>query len=80
MSDLLLDVRHVSVDIKEKPVLYGIDLKINKGETNVFMGPNCAGKSTLGNTLMGNPVYTLTVGKIIFDGKDVTEEKADVRA
>ena len=80
MSDLLLDVRHVSVDINEKPVLHGIDLKINKGETHVFMGPNGAGKSTLGNTLMGNPVYTLTEGKIIFDGKDVTEEKADVRA
>ncbi|MBM7023790.1 Fe-S cluster assembly ATPase SufC [Treponema sp. Marseille-Q4523] len=80
MSDLLLDVRHVSVDINEKPVLHGIDLKINKGETHVFMGPNGAGKSTLGNTLMGNPVYTLTEGKIIFDGKDVTGKKADARA
>ena len=80
MSDLLLDVRHISVDINEKPVLHGIDLKINKGETHVFMGPNGAGKSTLGNTLMGNPVYTLTEGKILFDGKDVTEEKTDVRA
>lgn len=80
MSDLLLDVRHVSVDINEKSVLHGIDLKINKGETHVFMGPNGAGKSTLGNTLMGNPVYTLTEGRILFDGKDVTEEKTDVRA
>ena len=80
MSDLLLDVRHVSVDINEKSVLHGIDLKINKGETHVFMGPNGAGKSTLGNTLMGNPVYMLTEGKIIFDGKDLTEEKTDVRA
>ena len=80
MSDLLLDVRHVSVDINEKSVLHGIDLKINKGETHVFMGPNGAGKSTLGNTLMGNPVYTLTEGKIVFDGKDVTEKKADARA
>ena len=80
MSDLLLDVRHISVDINEKSVLHGIDLKINKGETHVFMGPNGAGKSTLGNTLMGNPVYTLTEGKILFDGKDVTEEKTDVRA
>ena len=80
MSDLLLDVQNISVDINGKSVLHGIDLKINKGETHVFMGPNGAGKSTLGNTLMGNPVYTLTEGKIIFDGKDVTEEKADVRA
>ena len=80
MSDLLLDVQHISVNIHEKPVLHGIDLKVNKGETHVFMGPNGAGKSTLGNTLMGNPVYTLSGGKIIFDGKDLTEEKTDVRA
>ena len=80
MSDLLLDVQNISVDINGKSVLHGIDLKINKGETHVFMGPNGAGKSTLGNTLMGNPVYMLTEGKIIFDGKDLTEEKPDVRA
>ncbi|MGI5115535.1 Fe-S cluster assembly ATPase SufC [Treponema sp. SP13] len=80
MSDLLLDVQNISFDINGKSVLHGIDLKINKGETHVFMGPNGAGKSTLGNTLMGNPVYTLTEGKIIFDGKDLTEEKTDVRA
>ena len=80
MSDLLLDVQNISVDINGKSVLHGIDLKINKGETHVFMGPNGAGKSTLGNTLMGNPVYMLTEGKIIFDGKDLTEEKTDVRA
>ena len=80
MSDLLLDVQNISVDINGKSVLHGIDLKINKGETHVFMGPNGAGKSTLGNTLMGNPVYTLTEGEIIFDGKDLTEEKTDVRA
>ena len=29
---------------------------------------------------MGNPVYTLTGGKIIFDGQDITEEKTDKRA
>ena len=52
MSDLLLDVQHISVNIHEKPVLHGIDLKINKGETHVFKGPNGAGKSTLGNTHM----------------------------
>ena len=33
MSDLLLDVQNISVDINGKSVLHGIDLKINKGET-----------------------------------------------
>ena len=44
------------------------------------MGPNGAGKSTLGNALMGNPVYSIQDGKIIFNSKDLTSEKTDVRA
>ena len=80
MSDILLNLQHISVDIDEKSVLRDVSLKINKGETHVLMGPNGAGKSTLGNVVMGNPAYTLTNGTITFDGNDVTEEKADARA
>ena len=80
MSYPLLDVQHISVDVDEKSVLHDVSLKINRGETHVFMGPNGAGKSTFGNTIIGNPVYTVTHGKIFFDGKDITEEKTDARA
>ena len=80
MSYPLLDVQHISVDVDEKSVLHDVSLKINQGETHVFMGPNGAGKSTFGNTIIGNPVYTVTHGKIFFDGKDITEEKTDARA
>ena len=44
------------------------------------MGPNGSGKSTLANALMGHPKYNITKGKIILDGKDITNEKANVRA
>lgn len=76
----LLDVQNISVSVEEKQVLKNLSLQINPGETHVLMGPNGAGKSTLGNTLMGNPVYSLKEGKILFDGKDLTDEKTDVRA
>lgn len=76
----LLDVQNISVNVEEKQVLKNLNIKINAGETHVLMGPNGAGKSTLGNILMGNPVYTLTNGKILFDGKDISEEKTDIRA
>ena len=39
MSYPLLDVQHISVDVDEKSVLHDISLKINQGETHVFMGP-----------------------------------------
>lgn len=46
----------------------------------MLMGPNGAGKSTLGYVLTGNPKYSVTEGKILFKGNDITEEAADKRA
>ncbi len=76
----LLTIQNLSVNIEDKSVLHNIDLSVNAGETHVLMGPNGAGKSTLGYTLMGNPKYTVTDGKIIFDGEDITESGCDKRA
>lgn len=80
MSDKLLDIQNIFVNIDSKQVLNGLNLKIGKGETHVLMGPNGAGKSTLGNTLMGNPIYNLSNGKIFFDGQEITELSTDERA
>ena len=76
----LLDVQNLCVSIEGKQVLKNLSININPGETHVLMGPNGAGKSTLGNALMGNPVYSIQDGKIIFNSKDLTLEKTDVRA
>ena len=80
MAEPLLNVQNISVSIDSKQVLKNLNLKINPGETHVLMGPNGAGKSTLGNALMGNPLYTLNEGKIIFDGKDISNDTTDKRA
>ncbi len=76
----LLEVQHLCTNIEEKKVLDGVNLEINAGETHVLMGPNGAGKSTLGYTIMGNPRYSVTGGKILFDGEDITSLAADKRA
>ena len=80
MSEPLLNVKNLSVDVEDKSILHGISLTINKGETHVLMGPNGAGKSTLGCTLMGNPNYHVTDGEIFFGGENITKEAADKRA
>lgn len=80
MADCLLKVENLSVNVEEKEILKGINLEVNAGETHVIMGPNGAGKSTLGLAIMGNPKYSVTEGKIFFDGEDITEDPANERA
>jgi len=76
----LLEIQGLHVNVGEKEILHGLDLTVGKGETHVIMGPNGAGKSTLGHAMMGNPAYEVTEGRVLFDGKDVTEDSATDRA
>ena len=76
----LLEIQDLHVNVGEKEILHGVDLSVGKGETHVIMGPNGAGKSTLGHAVMGNPSYQITSGKVLFDGKDLTDESATERA
>jgi Fe-S cluster assembly ATP-binding protein len=44
------------------------------------MGPNGSGKSTLSNVLAGRPGYEVTQGKVLFEGRDLTEMEPEIRA
>lgn len=79
-SKQLLKVNDLHVAVEEKEILHGVNLEVGKGETHVLMGPNGTGKSTLGYALMGNPRYTISSGKIWFDGANITEEPVNARA
>lgn len=76
----LLKIEDLHVSVGDKKILDGIDLEVNKGEVHVVMGSNGSGKSTLMNTIMANPVYEVTDGKIFFEGEDITDESVDKRA
>jgi Fe-S cluster assembly ATP-binding protein len=78
MNELIVEDLHVNAEDKE--ILKGVDLNVKKGEVTVIMGKNGSGKSTLANTMMGNPSYIVTSGRILFNGEDVTNMKADERA
>ncbi len=80
MSEKLLSINNLKVEVEGKEILHGINLDVCPGEIHVLMGPNGAGKSTLGNALMGHPSYKITDGTITFKGQDITEEGADKRA
>ena len=67
---LVLENLHVSVGGRQ--VLDGIDLTVQDGETAILFGPNGSGKTTLLMTIMGMPDYTLSRGRIYFQGQDIT--------
>ena len=78
MSKTLLEIKDLYLGIaNEKEILKGINLKINKGEIHVIMGPNGSGKTTTANAILNNTVYQKTGGKIIFDGEDITDLDTD---
>jgi len=60
--------------------LWGINLKVNKGEIHALMGPNGSGKSTLANVITGHEDYEITKGNIYFKSNEINELSASERA
>jgi Fe-S cluster assembly ATP-binding protein len=75
-----LEIRNLHVSVAGKPILKGVDLVVNQGETHALMGPNGTGKSTLAYTLMGHPQYEVTDGEIVFKGKNLVDLEPDERS
>ncbi|WP_334332425.1 Fe-S cluster assembly ATPase SufC [Companilactobacillus sp. HBUAS59544] len=84
MSTIEIKDLHVEImdseESENKEILKGVNLKLNTGETHAIMGPNGTGKSTLSETIMGNPNYNVTQGDILLDGKSILNLSVDQRA
>jgi len=76
----MLQIQNLHVNIGDVEVLKGIDLTIPEGETFILFGPNGSGKTTLLMTLMGFGNYTVTKGRILFKGVDITHSPMYERA
>ena len=77
MSNKLLEIIDLYVNAKEKEILKGINLNINKGEIHVIMGPNGSGKTTTANAILNNPSYEKIKGDILFEGESINTLKTD---
>jgi len=76
----MIKIKNLHASVEGKEILRGIDLEVKAGEIHAIMGPNGSGKSTLSSVLAGKEDYEVTEGEVIFNGKDLLEMDADVRA
>ena len=79
-ANIMLEIKDLKVSIEDKEILKGINLKVEAGEVHAIMGPNGSGKSTLASALAGRDYFDITHGKILYEGKDLTELSPEDRA
>ena len=65
-------LRNVNKSFGATTIIPNLDLDIADGEFVVFVGPSGCGKSTLLRLIAG--LEDTTGGKIVIDGRDVTDE------
>ena len=80
MTEKLLHIEDLRVEVEGREILRGLDLSLDKGEIHAIMGPNGSGKSTLAYVLTGRPGYEVTGGKILYKGEDILDLAPDERA
>ncbi len=77
----MLELRNICYSAEndgvKKDIIKNVSLKLNE-KFIAFTGPNGGGKSTLAKIIMG--IIKPTSGRIIFDGKDVTDLSVTDRA
>jgi len=71
-SPILLEAQGVEKRYDKFVALGGVDLKVRANTVHSVIGPNGAGKTTLFHMLTGTK--TVSGGRILFDGHDVTRE------
>ncbi|MCU0603958.1 MAG: ABC transporter ATP-binding protein [Desulfobacterales bacterium] len=75
MAAPILEVQNIKVRYSGLPVLQGVSLSVNSGETVCVVGANGAGKSTLLRAVMGT--QRAFEGRILFSGNEIQRMRTE---
>ena len=76
----MLKVENLHASVGDKEILKGINLTVKAGEVHAIMGPNGSGKSTFASVLAGNEKFTVTEGKVEFEGENLLDLNIEERS
>lgn len=76
----LLNIENLRVDVEDKTIIDGLNLKIGRGEIHALMGKNGSGKSTLARSITGHFSTKIVNGNIKYKNKDLTNMEPEERA
>lgn len=76
----MLQLKSIGLNLNGRQILHDLNLETRNGEIHSILGANGTGKSTLASVILGLSGYREIEGRIVLDGKDITESSVSERA
>jgi len=77
---ILLDIKNISYQAGAAKIIDDLSLSIEASEIHALLGTNGTGKSTLAYLIIGCDGYRPSSGTIVFEGRDINDQRLYERA